>query len=65
MLKIVLHLFSTKQMPVQEEVSPSLTESNNVLIDYWMIEGPRSYRQSILSDKIRRLDICRNFSHWK
>lgn len=65
MLKVSLHLFSTERIRVQEEGSPSLSEPNNVLIDYWMIEGPRSYRQSILSDKIRRLEISRNFSHWK
>ncbi|SEN59484.1 hypothetical protein [Lihuaxuella thermophila] len=66
-MKAIIHLFSTERIRLQEQMEPgSETNSvfNHVLIDYWLIEGPRSYRQSILSDKIRSLDISRNYSHW-
>lgn len=53
MLKAVIYQFSKEGEDIRKETASSITSKHHQnLTDYWLIEGPRSYRQSILSDKI-------------
>ncbi|MBS7531405.1 hypothetical protein IC619_012970 [Hazenella sp. IB182353] len=51
MLKTIIYLFQTEK---KKDLQPqkSLNMAGEELRDFWLIEGPRAYRQSITSDKI-------------
>ncbi|MBA4495849.1 hypothetical protein ACFO25_16035 [Paenactinomyces guangxiensis] len=66
MLKAIIYTFPKERVRVKNEAPPSFAAGNNAnLTNYWMIEGPRSYRQSILNDKIRSSHLTRSYlGYW-
>jgi hypothetical protein len=58
----MLRLFARKTERVSHEFPHN--RSNQLLTDFWMIEGPRSFRESIIGDKIDRTELIHDIQRY-